>query len=438
MELNDLYGAGSDIMDAVTDAVNRQDYSHLSEDIAKTVNDIRIIIQREKLAGDVRRRGYRQQYAHAHRSGAGHAAYGQPQVRRQSFFTGKVTPFLQKKISRTSGTGRIVLGIIGLLIGVPTLLGGLISGLTALAIGDILAALIVGGGITALSLWGIFSGDQQRKLVNRYYQYGRAAGDAEYIEISQLAAAVGRKTEDVREDIKKMMDKGLLPVAWLDDQETTLILSEEMYNLYRQSRSQMQQREMAQEKEDAQAEDIPSETRKILEEGNDYIRRIRRYNDEIPGMVMSDKLDRLESTMNRIMEQVRKNPGSAPELRKLMGYYLPTTVKLLNAYVEQDKQSTGGENIVRTKQEIEGALDTINDAFENLLDSLFQDLAWDISSDISVMQTMLKQDGLTEREMRAGSGAQTAPAQEKAPEDDSENISLVFGEGGMQYQKKPE
>ena len=36
-----------------------------------------------------------------------------------------------------------------------------------------------------------------------------------------------------------------------------------------------------------------------------------------------------------------------------------------------------------------------NDAFEKLLDSLFEDVAWDISSDISVMKTMMAQDGLT-------------------------------------------
>jgi hypothetical protein len=35
-------------------------------------------------------------------------------------------------------------------------------------------------------------------------------------------------------------------------------------------------------------------------------------------------------------------------------------------------------------------------AFEKLLDSMFEDTAWDISSDISVMKTMMQQEGLTE------------------------------------------
>jgi methyl-accepting chemotaxis protein len=88
--------------------------------------------------------------------------------------------------------------------------------------------------------------------------------------------------------------------------------------------------------------------------------------------------------MNRIFAQIKKDPSSADELQKLMDYYLPTTKKLLNAYVELYSQPDL-DNIRQTKREIETAIDTINEAFKNLLDSMFQDMAWDISSDISVI-----------------------------------------------------
>jgi hypothetical protein len=99
-----------------------------------------------------------------------------------------------------------------------------------------------------------------------------------------------------------------------------------------------------------------------------------------------------------------------------MNYYLPTTKKLLSAYVELDKQDTAGENIQQTKREIDMAMDTINMAFEKLLDSLFQDMAWDISSDISVMKSMMAQDGLTESGMAmatATAGATATAAQQQ-------------------------
>ncbi len=84
-----------------------------------------------------------------------------------------------------------------------------------------------------------------------------------------------------------------------------------------------------------------------------------------------------------------------PEISKFMRYYLPTTLKLVNAYREFEKQPVQGENIRNAKTEIQTSLEIINKAFENLLDSLFEDDALDISTDISVLHTMLAQEGLT-------------------------------------------
>ncbi len=77
-----------------------------------------------------------------------------------------------------------------------------------------------------------------------------------------------------------------------------------------------------------------------------------------------------------------------------MEYYLPTTVKLLEAYRQLSNQPVQGENIRSSKLEIERTLDTLNEAFERLLDSLFEDVAWDVSSDIFALHTILAQEGL--------------------------------------------
>ena len=76
------------------------------------------------------------------------------------------------------------------------------------------------------------------------------------------------------------------------------------------------------------------------------------------------------------------------------------TLKLVDAYEEFDRQPVQGENISTAKGEIEKTLDTINFAFENLLDSLFQDAVMDISAEISVLQTLLAQEGLTQRDFK--------------------------------------
>lgn len=108
----------------------------------------------------------------------------------------------------------------------------------------------------------------------------------------------------------------------------------------------------------------------------------------------------MELIVQKIFERAKAHPGrSIPDLNRLMDYYLPMTVKLLNAYEDMDSQPIQGENIASSKKEIEDTIDTLNVAFEKLLDSVFEDTAIDVSSDISVLNTVLAQEGLTEDEL---------------------------------------
>lgn len=83
-------------------------------------------------------------------------------------------------------------------------------------------------------------------------------------------------------------------------------------------------------------------------------------------------------------------------MHKLMDYYLPTMLKLVEAYAEYDKVSAPGKEIIQAKAEIENTLDTINEAFVQLLNNLFQDSVWDVTSDAQVLTTMLTQEGLAQ------------------------------------------
>ena len=78
---------------------------------------------------------------------------------------------------------------------------------------------------------------------------------------------------------------------------------------------------------------------------------------------------------------------------KRQEYYLPTTVKLVESYAEFDSAGVEGENIRTAKEEIEKTMDTINEAFEKLLDDLYQNAAFEASADARVLKTVLAQDG---------------------------------------------
>ena len=252
--------------------------------------------------------------------------------------------------------------------------------------------------IVASGALGIY-GNTLRKKVNRFRSYVRTLNRKTYVKIEELAKGVRKSPKFVKRDLKKMIKNRMFLEGHLDEEGNYLITSDESYEQYMQTKkaSEIQEREM-QEKEQAEQKlrgTLSEEVQEVIKEGEAYLEEIRSCNEAIPGVEISNKMYHLENVILRIFKRVEQHPELISDLHKFMDYYLPTTVKLLKAYEELDKQPVEGENIKTAKQEIENTLDTINEAFENLLDSFFRNTAWDVSTDISVLKTMLAQEGLT-------------------------------------------
>ena len=124
----------------------------------------------------------------------------------------------------------------------------------------------------------------------------------------------------------------------------------------------------------------------------------------VVGNVITAKLSRLEGLLGEIFDRVREHPDQMVNCRKLMDYYLPTMIKLVEAYEEYDKVSSPGEDIKAAKNEIEKTLDIINQAFVELLNKLFQNSVWDVKAEANVLKTMLRQEGLADDRFTQTSG----------------------------------
>ena len=251
-------------------------------------------------------------------------------------------------------------------------------------------ALLIGNGVSGL------------KRINRFKRYRKLLGQKTYCSLEKLARGIGQSVKFVRRDVRKLLAGGYFPEGHLDKEESNLIITEETYQLFERSRLQLEQSQQEAKqvaKEAKQKKNVSSQlpqVQEVLDKGNAFIAEIRRCNDLIPGFEISEKISRIELIVQRIFERAASHPEIIPDLKKMMDYYLPMTVKLLNAYADMDAQPVQGETIRASKREIEQTLDTLNLAFEKLLDSVFEDTALDVSSDISVLQTLLAQEGLTE------------------------------------------
>ncbi|MDM8240056.1 5-bromo-4-chloroindolyl phosphate hydrolysis family protein [Pseudoflavonifractor phocaeensis] len=143
----------------------------------------------------------------------------------------------------------------------------------------------------------------------------------------------------------------------------------------------------------------------LIKERERALSEMRRLNDSIEDETISAQIDHLEEITSKIIDQVIKEPSKLPQIRRFLNYYLPTTLKILNAYDRMDAAGVSGDNIDSTKQRVERMMGTIVKAFDKQLDALFGAEAMDISTDITVMENLLAQEGL------AGEGKTTTKSQ---------------------------
>lgn len=407
MSKNEWYQIGEEIKKQVQQAIDTNDFTQLSKTIGETVGQAvgdvgKSINDAVNDAKDSFQEGM-QQASSGKKNEKNHANvyYPKPNLRpNPKLFNcnpeGKVSGIVWMI------AGFSVMGLAGMST-IHTLVGAMMGAESFAALSVPVVATTAGASLGAY-------GAKLRKRVNRFQRYVGVVKEKLYCSVEELADKTGRSPRFVRKDLKKMMQKGMFLQAHLDKKESCFIASDEMYEQYLLAQNQYDEQQKSKQEAIASKNTgtQKAETQRdghkdekvltILEEGREYIRVIRSCNDEIPGEEMSEKLDKLELLVTRIFAQVEKEPELAPELQKMLRYYLPTTQKLLEAYRDLDKQNVDVKNISDTKREIETTVDTINDAFEKFLDELFRDKAWDIQSDISVLNTMLKQDGYLKKD----------------------------------------
>lgn len=426
MSYNDSLDDLGDAIDAIIDrAINSKDFQNLDETIRKAVNsavDTGSEAVRRAAHTATRKSAARRKVVDAREDEPlyvpGSKRPEQPNVNIYSSTLGSTRAGRAQRDKRLpvlyqNPTGKLVGGIlktvgggIMTLTGVSGLLGSgltaaLVNGLGgAMSVLGVFSAALLGGGV-----WLLTGGIRSVMRVGRFEKYLKALGSKTHCELNQLARMVGKSPKFVRKELKGMIDDGMFLEGHLDEEETSLITSDDSYVHYlevKQKQAVQRQQEAVETKkqqDDAEEQKRDARVQEVLDRGNAFIRDIRACNDAIPGQEISDKISRMETLVRKIFDRVEEHPEVVPELKKLMDYYLPMTVKLLKAYADMDAQPVQGENIQNSKREIEATLDTLNTAFEKLLDSIFKTTALDVSSDISVLNTLLAQEGLTDDEL---------------------------------------
>ena len=149
----------------------------------------------------------------------------------------------------------------------------------------------------------------------------------------------------------------------------------------------------------------------LLQKGREMITEIRTENALIPDQGLTEKLNKLENLCSQLFRAVYEKPAKASQIRKFMDYYLPTTLKMVKGYRVLGERNLSGEDTAAARKRIDNALGVVLTGCQKQLDNLYKDDVLDITTDIDVLEQMLKRDGLTQSDLDlARASAQQAAA----------------------------
>lgn len=435
---------GNEIRQAVEESIRSCDFSNLGKVFSDTINSVvdEAKFQAKQVRDSVNTQSTRQQYTTKSTTFQQNGRSVTFEQRQQSANPRPYRFEAPRVLFRRKGDISSVLF---------TVFGGIGTGLTALGllifviiavavlsplaglIGSVIIAILMGGSIGMLA-----KGASNRKRLARAERYLAIAHGHDYVNIAELALQTGKSDAYIRKDVKNMLSIGMFPQGHLDRMESCLMLSDQMYREYldverRRAALGIEAKAASATAKPgntngasasaAQADDKADSTltqeqlvwrqlsgiddpgeelekenpalAAMIRQGQECTGHIRQMNDRIPGEIISKKLSALEQVLKEIFQRVREHPKQMEKMQKFMDYYLPTTLKLVEAYEEFDSIPTPNEEILQAKNELEKTIDTINESFAQLLNQMYQESVLDATTDAKVLQTMLAKDGLS-------------------------------------------
>lgn len=279
---------------------------------------------------------------------------------------------------------KTVFGWILLVIGAAAVIGGALSGIggeAAFTVWNFIvySALALGGGAL---LAGARAG---RRREAKFKRCLTVTGEQGIVDISKLVRTTGLNPAEAERLLTDMIDRGFYGKnAYIDHERGLLVVRpEEMRDVYRRE----------DEEKARKADSAPTEA----EDGDygQYIRRLAHADELIEDESMSEKIRLMQELTASVFREVEAHPEKRSQIGRFLNYYLPTTLKLLDSYARIEKQGVTGENTAKAKADIEGIADTLVQGYRKQLDTLYRSEAADIAGDVSILEKMMKDDGLT-------------------------------------------
>lgn len=231
-------------------------------------------------------------------------------------------------------------------------------------------------------------------LARDFFRIRREIQDQSVLAVEDIVTALNKPQQTVAAEINHMIRKDYLPQARLVEGGDLLLIDHAAYKAYKDNymARTVPVKEHVPEIEETEA---PTDDDRATAM-EDYEKTLNEQRDRAHDGVLKDKISALLKLLDAIRHAVNTDPGRVESLNKFVDYYTPTTIKLIERYLQFESSSVITDSIKNTMDDILRSLDKVIDGYEKLLDTLYKDDLLDLNAEMDVMETVMKQDGLIE------------------------------------------
>ena len=245
---------------------------------------------------------------------------------------------------------------------------------------------------------------EYERLEKNYRRYIRELNGNKVISINDLANSVDQDIEETYSDLRHMIKEDYFPEARIVENNSIFILDIPTYSLYKERKNEIlsEASDIRQISNEQNLEEINLvRSKEIIDSAKKDLVAINLVKNKIENKNFIDHIEDLENSSKDILKVIENHPESSHGLNKFSEYYLPTSVKLINAYYEFEQITSKNSKIIKSMEQIDETIVDLTNAFERLQLDFLSDSTMEIKADIDTINLLLNQEGLKYNDWRS-------------------------------------
>ena len=145
---------------------------------------------------------------------------------------------------------------------------------------------------------------------------------------------------------------------------------------------------------------IPTESvKKTLESAKNESKDIYNMRNKIEDEDLKKHIINISTSANKIISTIENEPKKLRKIANFFDYYLPVTLSIIKRYDEIENQNLSSQDMKEFISSTKLMLKSADEAFNKILERLYQNDMINIDADMKVFNSMLKADGYDDEEI---------------------------------------